>query len=34
VNVGGVINGLRIAKDHDAKIFIPSSIAAFGGDVF
>lgn len=34
MNVNGVTNALRIAKDAKAKIFIPSSIAAFGGDIF
>jgi len=30
VNVGGLKNILDIAKDHDIKVFWPSSIAAFG----
>ena len=34
VNVLGVINALRAAKDFNCRIFVPSSIAAFGGDHF
>lgn len=34
VNVFGAVNGLRIARDLDCRIFLPSSIAAFGGDLF
>lgn len=34
VNVFGVVNALRIAKDNNCRIFIPSSIAVFGGDHF
>lgn len=34
VNVNGVLNALRIAREQDAQIFIPSSIAVFGGDHF
>lgn len=34
VNVNGALNALRIAKDHKAQVFIPSSIAVFGGDHF
>jgi len=34
VNVTGVINALRIAKEQDSQIFIPSSIAVFGGPHF
>lgn len=34
VNVYGAVNGLRIARDLDCRIFLPSSIAAFGGDKF
>ncbi len=34
VNVTGATNALNIARDHDCQIFIPSSIAAFGGPNF
>lgn len=34
VNVLGVINAMRAAKDTNSRIFIPSSIAVFGGDLF
>ena len=34
VNVIGVINALRAAKDLNCRIFVPSSIAVFGGDHF
>jgi len=34
VNVDGVTSALQIARDFDAQIFIPSSIAVFGGDLF
>lgn len=34
VNVYGVVNALRIAKDNNCRIFIPSSIAVFGGNHF
>ena len=34
VNVYGAVNGLRIARDLDCRIFLPSSIAAFGGEIF
>ncbi len=34
VNVFGVVNALRIAQDNNCRIFIPSSIAVFGGDHF
>lgn len=34
VNVFGAVNGLRIARDNDCQMFMPSSIAVFGGDNF
>ena len=34
VNVIGVINALRAAQTTNSKIFVPSSIAVFGGDHF
>lgn len=34
VNVTGVVNALRIAQRNKSRIFIPSSIAVFGGDLF
>jgi len=34
VNVFGAINALRIARDLNCQIFLPSSIAVFGGDLF
>ena len=34
VNAIGAINALRIARDTEARIFIPSTIAVFGGDHF
>lgn len=34
VNVNGALNALRIAKDLKTQVFIPSSIAVFGGDHF
>ena len=34
VNVTGVINALRIARDFKSRCYIPSSIAVFGGDLF
>ena len=34
VNVTGATNGLDIARDHGCKIYVPSSIAVFGGDNF
>ncbi len=30
LNMGGLVNGLEVAKELDLKLFIPSSIAAFG----
>lgn len=34
VNVIGVINAMRAAKETNSRIFVPSSIAAFGGANF
>lgn len=34
VNVYGAINALKIARDNNCQIFLPSSIAVFGGDIF
>lgn len=34
VNVDGALNALKIARDNKCKIFIPTSIAVFGGDIF
>lgn len=34
VNVNGAANAFNIAMEHDCQLFVPSSIAAFGGDVF
>lgn len=34
VNVFGVVNALRLAQRNECRIFIPSSIAVFGGDLF
>ena len=34
VNVNGAQNAFDIARDHDCQLFIPSSIAVFGGDHF
>jgi len=34
VNVMGCINALNAARDHNCKIYIPSTIAVFGGDHF
>ena len=34
VNIFGVVNALRLAETHNCRIFIPSSIAVFGGDLF
>jgi threonine 3-dehydrogenase len=34
VNVTGATNALNIARDHNCKIFIPSSIGVFGGTSF
>jgi nucleoside-diphosphate-sugar epimerase len=34
VNVDGSLNALKVAKAHDCKIFIASSLGVFGGEVF
>ena len=34
INVNGTINALNIAREHGCQIFIPSTIASFGGDHF
>jgi len=34
VNFHGASNALNIAKDHDCQLFLPSSIAVFGGPNF
>ena len=34
VNITGVINAIRAAHEYNTAIFIPSSIAVFGGDHF
>ena len=34
VNVNGAITALNLAREHKAQIFIPSTIAVFGGDTF
>jgi len=34
VNVDGAKNALDIARDNSCQLFMPSSIAAFGGDNF
>lgn len=34
VNVIGVINAMRAAKATNSRIFVPSSIAVFGGEMF
>ena len=34
VNVTGVINAIRAAQASNSRIFVPSSIAVFGGDHF
>jgi len=34
VNVNGAINGFNIARDNKCQIFMPSTIAVFGGDLF
>lgn len=34
VNVNGAITAMNIARENNAKIFLPSTIAVFGGDNF
>lgn len=34
VNAQGCINALNIARDHKCKIYVPSTIAVFGGTKF
>jgi threonine 3-dehydrogenase len=34
VNVDGTTGILNIAKDHGCKVYMPSSIAVFGGEAF
>ena len=34
VNVNGAITALNIARENNAKIFMPSTIGVFGGDKF
>ena len=34
VNVDGAISALNIARENKCQIFLPSTIAAFGGDKF
>jgi len=34
VNVYGAINALNIARDNKCQIFMPSTIAVFGGELF
>lgn len=34
VNVNGAITAMNIARANDCKIFLPSTIAVFGGDKF
>lgn len=34
VNAYGSVNALKIAREHKTKIYIPSTIGAFGGTVF
>lgn len=34
VNVTGFMNALNLARDNNCKIYSPSSIAVFGGELF
>ena len=34
VNVNGAITALNIARENNCKLFVPSTIAVFGGDKF
>jgi threonine 3-dehydrogenase len=34
VNVYGCTNALNLAREHKCRVFIPSTIAVFGGDHF
>lgn len=34
VNMTGCMNALNIAKEFNAQLFVPSTIAVFGGDHF
>ena len=34
VNVNGAINALNISRDHKCQLFMPSTIAVFGGENF
>jgi len=34
VNVNGFLNGLNLAREYKCSMFSPSSIAAYGGDIF
>lgn len=34
VNIDGTKNALDLARDHKCQLFVPSSIASFGGDKF
>ena len=34
VNVTGFLNAMNLAREYKAKIYVPSSIAVFGGELF
>lgn len=34
VNVTGFLNAMNLAREYKCKIYVPSSIAVFGGDLF
>jgi nucleoside-diphosphate-sugar epimerase len=34
VNIDGALNALNLAKEYKCQVFIPSTIAVFGGDKF